>query len=163
MRKAHKINVFKFVGGNSGQRVPIGFIWRHGVVERLFVPTPNGAATSLMGARFALIVQIAGHKRFVEVTSLAAEGPFSVTLCAWDRDPSGLYDSCPHCEGKGYTAAPKTGARAALADVPSDIYPESAVAREVRETLEERASEREARGAADAIHFENEHGPGSQS
>jgi hypothetical protein len=111
MRKAHKINVFRFVGGNSGKVEPIGFIWRHGEIGHYVVPTFNGAATPVMKERRAIVVQIAGEKRFVTRSNAleARDMPFEVTLCAWDRDPSGLYEACEHCNGKGYNSAPKTG------------------------------------------------------
>ena len=74
-RKAHKIDVFRFAGGNSGKRVPIGFIWRHGEPDYFNVPVFNGAATPTMEETYALVVQIAGKKRFVTDGALAAGGP----------------------------------------------------------------------------------------
>lgn len=142
-RQAHKIHVFRFTKGNRGKVVPIGFIWRHGEIGHYIVPTYNGAATSIMEEHRALVVQIAGKKRFVTRSDAleARDMPFEVTICAWDRDPSGLYEACEHCNGKGYKTAPKADG-VSLGPV---------------------VSARVIRDSADEAHFENEFGPGAKS
>jgi hypothetical protein len=192
-RKAHKINVFRFRGGNSGLREPIGFIWRHGEVLRYSgVPVFNGAATPVVESLNALVVQIAGKKRFVTDRDPAAE--FVVTLCAWDRLPSGLYDACPHCEGKGYFKSPKTDDGFIEADIVAceqeierleDLNLDTRQAKRrlyrlnmgdrhplnrgfgpgelVKAEREAQRREREIRDSVDDDRFESEHGPGGQS
>jgi hypothetical protein len=100
MRKAHKIFVNRFVQGNQGRYQELGFVFRHGEVEALRVPRHNGCTTPRETTERFLVVQVAGFRRYIPAVDEGTD--LVVMLADGDRDPSGLYTPCSHCNGKGY-------------------------------------------------------------
>ncbi len=64
-RKAHLIQVDRFVKGNQGDIEHVGFIFRHGEVQPAVVPVASGCCTPRLRIREFMIVKISEEHRFM--------------------------------------------------------------------------------------------------
>lgn len=79
----------------------LGHIWRTAEVkEQRIAIMPFEDYTPLVEDHLGIVVRISGALRFIGVE--VTEGEFHVYLRISDREPSGLYPICTHCEGSGH-------------------------------------------------------------
>ena len=101
-KKVHRIQVFRYAQGSQGNSIDLGFIFRHGEVTDVPVEIRRGCCTPYFALKQALVVTAASEQRLL--TPEGKDGDeFDLYLASEDRDPSGLYVKCEHCNGKGHT------------------------------------------------------------